>query len=180
MKNKFLEYEFIAFSLREGLPTRNKDFPIYDQDNCSLDLARELRGDIKSFLLQYHEELLTVLISEEQHKQKLLSLCEVLSSKYSSVLFEGRFRLGVVQKIVNLFLKYLWTSNSISRPHHCPFDGIVKTMLAKYISDAELVNWTELTTLEEYEQYVVAASLAAKEFNTSIPEWELKSWKRRW
>ena len=41
----------------------------------------------------------------------------------------GRFRIGVAQKALNLYLKHLWCLDWIYEPPHCPFDnGIIRLL----------------------------------------------------
>lgn len=176
----FLVREFMYFSIQAGFATRNEEYPIYDQlsDKFELNQARMLKNDIKEFLESYFSELSNSNVSEEEHKKRIRSLTNKITKKYGAMLHDGKFRLGVAQKIINLFLKYLWAAGYINEPHHCPFDNKVKLKIKKYAKDKWLEDWTEMTTMKEYNDYVSAVTAAAKKESISIALWEVKNWKR--
>ena len=180
-QQSFLIQEFLYFSIQAGFATRNEDYPIYDNlsEEFSLKKTKDLRNDLKSFLLEYFIELKDKSITEEEHIKKIETLSKIITKKHGSILFESKFRIGVAQKIINLFLKYLWAADLISKPHHCPFDNIIKLKIQKHAKDKYLVDWTEMTKPQEYNAYVSAAKIASTEANMSISEWELSTWKRR-
>lgn len=176
----FLIREFMYFSIQAGFATRNEEFPIYNQlsDEFSLNRARMLKNDIKEFLESYFYELSKSNVSENEHKKRIRALSTKITKKYGTMLNDGKFRLGVSQKIINLFLKYLWSAGYINEPHHCPFDNKIKRKIKKYAKDNWLEDWTEMTTMFEYNDYVSAVNVAAKKEATSIALWEAKYWKR--
>ena len=177
---EFLVREFVYFSIQAGFATRNEEYPVYDRsyEEFNLQKAKILKKDIKEYLLAYFEEINKSSITEDEHKKRIRSLATKVTKKYGPMLNEGKFRLGVAQKIINLFLKYLWTADLIKEPHHCPFDNIVKLKIQKYSEDW-LSDWTEMKTIKEYEEYVKAVKTAAAKDNMSIAQWELNNWKRR-
>jgi len=180
-KEKFVIREFLQFSIQAGFSTRNEDYPVYDLASASFSLnkAKALKVDIRTFLMSSCAELQGKRVSEEAHIKRIEALSTQISQRYKSILNKGRFRIGVSQKTINLFLKYLWSVNLIKEPHHCPFDNLLKLKLRKYAGDHGLVDWTEMKSLKEYQSYVSAVSKAAEAEKTSIAKWEMKNWKRR-
>jgi hypothetical protein len=88
---------------------------------------------------------------------------------------------GIAQKLLNLYLKYLWCVGYIVEPPHCPIDRIIigKT------SFRDRLNWTEMGEAEYREVIGEMTSLArSKGFNAGamgvgkLPQKETV--RRRW
>ena len=169
------------FSIQAGFAARNEEYPIYDfnSGNFDLKLAKRLKNDVKEFLLEYYKKLSNKAVTEEEHKRLLRALSNKITKKYKAILHGGKFRIGVSQKIINLFLKYLWAAGLIREPHHCPFDNIIKRKIQKYSKDNWLTDWTEMSAMKEYEEYVSATRTASNNESLTIAAWEMKNWKRR-
>lgn len=176
-KEEFLIKEMIQSSISSGLQTRNQDFPIYNYENLQLSDAKNLRRDIYDYLLLYLMQY--VPNNEEQHVERIKNLSTQLSRKYKDILHKGRFRIGVSQKIINLFLKHMWIIGKIGEPIHCPFDNIIKIKLLKGLNGVSLTDWTEFDQMNMYKKYVQLAGNKALEHNCSIAVWELENWKNR-
>lgn len=84
---------------------------------------------------------------------------------------KDRFRIGVAQKALNLYLKYLWCLDRIPVPPHCPFDSTVLRELELEFS------WTRSSKIEDYKSWVEHAKVAAG--TKTLAEWELQLWNRR-
>ena len=171
-KRQFLVEEFLMFSLNAGLQTRGNPVYAHNGKECA-----DMRTDIKNYLVQYAQEF--DKISEDYHYEKIQNLSNSLSEKYSGVLLNNRFRIGISQKIINLFLKYMWTAGNIKMPFHCPFDSIIKSKLLKGNSTVRLQDWTMFDSIDEYRKYVSLARISADELQLTIAEWELVSWNRK-
>jgi len=177
IKEEFLIGEFLQFSLSAGFQTRNEEFPIYNYNTIDLNQAKKLRNDIKVFLLNYLNDFKST--SEDEHVQKIIELSNYISDKYSKILFKNRFRIGICQKIINLFLKYAWSTGKIDMPFHCPIDNIIKTKIEKRVQEKSLIDWTEMDDIKEYLDYIETLKLISQESKMSLAEWEINNWKRR-
>ena len=180
-KNKrFLINEFIFFSVNAGFQTRNEDFPIYDIENRNLHDVRFLKRDIYEFLWnEFVNNQSNRMYDEKEHIKKIVQLKKTLESKYSKVLFQEKFRVGVSQKVINLFFKYLWSAGLMNEPVHCPIDNIVKQRVENIFKNAELQYWTEFDDLESYKKYIFYLKKIAESENKSIAKWEMNFWNRR-
>ena len=176
-RDEFLIAELMQFTISASFQTRNEEFPIYHYENLDLNSAKYLRNDIKEFLLQYLNNYKS--IDEKGHIAKIKELSDIISTKYSKILNNGRFRIGISQKIINLFLKYMWTIGKIDMPFHCPIDNIIKTKVLKGLKNKTLKDWTEFDTIKDYLKYIEIIRMKSIESNVSIAEWELENWKRR-
>ena len=175
---QFLIDEFKHFAIGEGLRFKNEEFPVYNLRTFDPFLTgKAVRRYLKEFLTSYLAEFVSKTPTGRQHEEKIRHLSNGLSEAFGSELHERRFRIGVSQKIVDLFFKYCWSANLIQQPPHCPSDGRIQRKIERY-AEGELFHWTELDSIEEYRSYVRAASLAAEECNRSLAEWGLVVWKR--
>lgn len=176
-KDEFLLAELMQFTISASFQTRNKDFPIYNYENLDLNSAKYLRNDIKDFLIRYMINYES--IDENDHIAKIKELSDIISRKHSKILNNGRFRIGISQKIINLFLKYMWTIGKIDMPFHCPIDNIIKTKVLKGLKNIKLKDWTEFDTIKDYLKYIEIIRMKSIETNKTIAEWELDNWTRR-
>ena len=93
--------------------------------------------------------------------------------------------LGIVQKIFNLYLKYLWCLEKIKTPPHFPVDRIIQGKLNEALKESgektfQLQPWTQFTTEEQYMLVINNASIVLKDskFDT-LAELELNLFDRR-
>ena len=172
----FLLREFADLSIAYAKPGQYEETPIFDFESGEFDLdeAKKMKNDIRKFLYDYYAELGRNPISEEDHKKRLRSLAMTLTRRYKHMLYEKRYRLGVAQLAVNMFLKLLWSAGLIDEPHHCPFDNKVKRKITRFAENGWLEYWNEFTTMRDYEEYVWAARTAASKEELSIAEWDMK------
>ena len=176
-KEQFLIDEYLASSINAGLQTRNKLYPIYLSSNSNTVDSQPLRSEIKDFLKSYIERFNN--LTEDEHFNCIELLSNKLSENHKNFLFKKRFRIGISQKIINLFLKYMWSIDKVKTPFHCPFDNIIKNELMSHYNDIVLVNWTELDSMEKYIEYVNVAKKVADKNGLKIAEWELLNWKKQ-
>lgn len=120
---------------------------------------RELRKQVEDLAQQYDQ-----VVSDEQHIHNILSLrCQ------DEIGLNINF--GVAQKLLNLYLKYLWTLGYLRYPPpHFPVDRMIQQAL-KY---EFLFNWTELDNVETYKRFIEFAKVKMnKKSFDSIAELEL-------
>jgi hypothetical protein len=113
--------------------------------------------------------------TEEQHLANLLQLQQTGTALGADLLDGAVYRIGVSQKFLNLLLKYLWALDLIPEPPHCPVDRVVIDMSAEPIA----LNWTEMTTVEQYMSAIAALKRDAAKRNLSLAQWELLHYARR-
>lgn len=67
-------------------------------------------------------------VDDATHANNICEVADAMTAEFASCLRGGRFRIGIAQKCLNLYLKYLWCVGEILTPPHCPFDA---TMIAR-------------------------------------------------
>lgn len=170
-KEKFLINEIINLSINAAFATRNKNYPIYANSKYH---DEALKTHIKGYLLDYYQQLIQMReLTNSDVKKEIKKLTDTTTKNFANLLFKKQFRIGIAQKIINLFLKYLWVSKLIQfEPPLCPIDNIVRSRL----NCKSLKKWTEIDCYSELEEYYTL--IRGEKGNNSIAEWELKEWNR--
>lgn len=109
-------------------------------------------------------------VEEQEHLSMIDQLSDDLTVQFFPCLRDGRFRIGIAQKALNLYLKYLWCIDLIPIPPHCPFDSVI----IGHLPSCRDLKWTSIDTIEDYQRLVEAARKKAD--GEPLPEWELKIW----
>lgn len=164
LKERFLKNEFLTMSVLGALGRSNT----YSKSASEKDKS-SFRNALRKKLEEIGEMYVSA-ISEETHCSNIKKIADDLTSNFSHCLENGRFRIGIVQKALNLYLKYLWCVNLIPMPPHCPFDSIV----IGYLPECKDLSWTSIDTIDDYERLVKAAKRKAD--GEPIAEWELEIW----
>ena len=112
-------------------------------------------------------------VDEGRHLKNLLSLQKWIDTNYRHVLAGQHIRLGIVQKLLNLNLKYRWSMGDIPEPPHCPLDRII---LGK-LDIRPVPTWTSLDCPKEYIRLIDEVRVVAG--SDSIAVWELRTYSRR-
>ena len=110
-------------------------------------------------------------MADAAHCDYIAALADRVSAAHVGVLYSSRFRFGIAQKLVNLYLKYLWASGLVEEPPHCPLDGIVRDL-----PDLNY-DWTASDARQEYEGAI--ARLTTHASPRSLAVWELQEFARR-
>lgn len=146
-----------------------KDIPLEDRR----------KGEFRENILKFIEE--TILHKYEtgstidDHVANIQTLVMHGTRTDEGILGIDGYKFGVAQKLLNLLLKYLWCLGHIHEPPHCPVDRIV---LGKTSLKGKM-NWTQITSKEQYLKAIDEIHAMAKKEGLTLPEWELKHFLRR-
>ncbi|HLW80955.1 MAG TPA: hypothetical protein VKS20_02830 [Candidatus Acidoferrales bacterium] len=168
----FLEGEVMLLTLSGGLSTRDRGSKVYREgldDDRKNTIRKAIREKLASLVAGY-----TTPCPEKAHVQNIQKFADDLTHDFGQDLHNGRFRIGVSQKLLNLYLKYQWLLEWIPEPCHCPFDSII----IKQLSLPNRINWTALDKVEAYWALVEAARKLSAAAGLSIAEWELAHFER--
>ena len=173
MLSEFIDNEIISSSIFGGFQIR-RGKPIYrnHNDNDAEQLKSSIRKSLLEHIVQY-ENGATI----EKHIKDVISLADNITDRHQNILANDRFRIGISQKILGLYLKYLWALGQIPEPPVCPFD---RTIIDELGLENE-IKWTELDDEDSYRKLVYAARARAREsgFGNSLARWELYVWQNR-
>ena len=115
-------------------------------------------------------------VTDEVHLINIFSVAN-FSREYAAILKNEELNFGISQKLLNLYLKYLWCLDKLPiPPPHFPVDRIIQQKL-KYKG---LYPWTKMHDEIEYLKIINFAKLFAIEKGfKSIAELELNYFSRR-
>ncbi len=181
MKKEFLNNEIWILTFGGAFQRAN----IYKEnysEKIRTDFRKALREKVESFIKEkYYQK-----VEEEQHIETIKELV-----KFSNNLtIEGNcipINFGIAQKLINLYLKYLWCLKEIPRPPHFPVDRIIQEKIIKILKDNKLdsltlLPWTQFEDDTHYRKVINKAKLITdhlKEFkDLSLAELELKIFDR--
>lgn len=168
-KWKFVEDQLIANSIQGAFQRAN----VY-RDGVPKDAARrkQLRTKLAALLRRLATQYVNPVASD-RHNQNIAKIANDLTAEFGNqdLLLNNRFRIGIAQKALNLYLKYLWCLGRIPTPPHCPFDnGIIRKLNLN-------LNWTELDSIDDYRTIVNAAREKIQQTgHGSLSDWELDAW----
>ena len=163
-KEKFIRNEFLTMSIFGALG-RSNTYSKNASETSKNFFRNALREKLREIACKYNSP-----ITEEGHLSNIVKLSDSLTSEFPNCLRNGRFRIGIAQKALNLYLKYLWCAGMIPLPPHCPFDSIV----IGHLPGCGYLNWTSIDSEEDYLRLVRTAENVAQ--NETLSEWELKVW----
>ena len=177
MKSNFIINELWQLSIA-GAFQRAGIYQPEASEEAKTQFKTELKEDLESFIAeQYFQPC-----SEAQHLKNITKLSEH-SKDYSDLLKGGQLNIGVSQKVLNLFLKYVWCLKLIPTPPHFPVERsnqIIFNEKAKTLGLATtpLQPWTQIQSLKDYLKIIDLAKRvqqATPEFKgLSLAEVELK------
>jgi len=167
----FLEGEFLTLSV-SGALQHSSTYATEDEKDRDT-VRRELRSGLCDLSAKYSSE-----VGEEEHLKNIQGLARHVNMSCAPFLNGDHLRLGVAQKALNLYLKYLWCVGKIQiPPPHCPFDNSVINVIGKLkLPTGCERRWTLADKLEHYCDWVSAAKEEAKKKDLSLAEWELRAW----
>lgn len=164
LKKEFLENEIAVSSIFAAFG-RAKIYSLSADTSKKEEFKKFIRGRLKEYGDAYRGRILG-----KEHIDNIETLTDEISNRYSGILSGGRFRIGIAQKLLNLYLKYLWVLGWIRTPPHCPFDSRIISMLGIKL---KCVSWTKCDDVDCYKSWVDAAK---KKSGGSIAKWELEVW----
>lgn len=171
-KNKFLKDMVISNSISAAFQRAGVYCKGLDDNNTDKEKLRKALGEkLYSLGKQYAKKT----IGEKEHCQNIKNLADELTGAFSGILKDGRFRIGIAQKALNLYLKYLWCLGEIETPPHCPID---RNIIEKLDLDKNTPKeWTKINTIKEYENLIIKCQEKAGN-QITISEWELYEFQK--
>ena len=194
-QTKFLHDQLYAFAYAAAVG-HGRVYTSVEEDKTKEKVTafkREAKQMIMEMAKHYYKA-----VEEKKHVTNILTLSYRLSKNHQSMLAKNeegkrRFRIGTAQKLLNLYLKYLWVAGEIlPSPPHCPFDRIViRKIMATWfgLQDDENikkvkkelleVNWTELDQISDKDGKLGYCSLVKYAWQCkgveypTLAEWEL-------
>ena len=182
MKSEYIINELWILSIAGAFQRAN----IYAPNSLKAS-KKAFKKDLKIYLEQLIKDQYYNEVNELTHIANIHALSDY-SKKFDTLLKNGKLNFGVSQKILNLFLKYIWCLKLIPMPPHFPVDRLIQVKLNKKAKDNSfetriIVPWTQLEDDSEYLEIIILAKKiknADKKYaNMSLAEMELALFSRR-
>ncbi len=150
---------------------------------------KELRENLKRFVQGMVEQRYRVAVPGGQHLRNIEKI-QAESEKWKEANLTFHFSFGVAQKLLNLYLKYLWCLGLLENdPPHFPVDSIIIKELSKegksiHMDKIDLDNtWSQFESKEPYLKVINYAKELKKRHpdhkDKSLAEIELELYRRR-
>lgn len=131
------------------------------------EVKESIRGELRRLAQIYNGN-----ITEEDHIRNIKNLSRKISRIHRDKLRNGRLRIGTSQKLLNVYLKFLWCLDTVEEPSHCPIDGIV----LREIKNKK--KWTDIKSLRKYRTIINEIRRHIMENDTTVARWEWELWNR--
>src|SRR5450759_1393861 len=102
MQERYLLDEFFGLTLGASVQRAGVYAPDLEESQRK-SFQHGLRVALEEAALGYSRS-----VNSETHTKRIASLAARLSREHAGLLANGRLRIGVAQKALNLYLKYLW------------------------------------------------------------------------
>ncbi len=175
-QNRFMSYELGLLTIKAALSTRDRRHPIYDRS-----VKAHQRAPVRRMIREILDETETKYskrISEKDHIKYISDVSDHLTNCTGQYLHNNEFRVGIAQKLINMHLKYLWCSNVIDEPPHCPIDGIVRDKVKDEYPRFDY-DWTSSNCIKEYKNAISLLRKKALNIGQTLAYWELTTFRRR-
>ncbi|RUA34268.1 MAG: hypothetical protein DSY77_05970 [Bacteroidetes bacterium] len=169
-KEQYLRTEFWILSVGAAFQRANVYQHATDRQKS------QFRKELFEYLNELSDQYRNGSIIEDDHIDyidKVRNKAKSIADQHGIELTDNKFRFGIAQKLLNLYLKYLWCAGFIQEPPHFPVDRII----IQSLKIVPFTNWTELDSKKEYLHIISAAKQEANGQN--LAQWELETYKRR-
>ena len=179
---KFLENELYSLSL-QAANTRNSIYEKHAVNEKKENFNADLKKEIIKYAEKYKEE-----IPENEHYKNIVEISTIISEKHSAILINKRYRIGNTQKLLNMYLKYLWCIDLVKLPPQMPVDGkILEEFKKRHKNEKnkekrkniEILDtkWTTIDNIEKYKKIIEC--IQQFEIKNSLAEAELEMWNKK-
>ncbi len=170
MKEAYLNNEIWTLTFGAAFQRAN----VYKKSAIDDDEKQKFKQDTRSFI---ETKLMPLYkkgkVDENTHLKSIIKLSDFTKS-HSKILSGGKLNIGVSQKLLNLYLKYLWCLDKIQTPPHFPVDRRIQEILGF----SDIISWTKITKIEDYTKIINQTKKHLGKYK-SLAELELHVYERR-
>lgn len=170
MKETYLNNEIWTLTFGAAFQRANVYKKSATDDSKKQEFKQATRAFIEKKLIPIYKE---GKVDEKSHINSIAKLSDYTKA-YSSMLSGGKLNIGVSQKILNLYLKYLWCQNKIETPPHFPVDRRIQEIL----DFPDIISWTKITKVDDYMKIINESKKHIGKYK-SLAELELHVYERR-
>lgn len=166
--------------LRNSVNAALQRASVYD-GSADVQLKREFKEKAKQWLVAFGNRYSWGKASKKNWCKEIQSLAKTLTEEFGNYLTGKRLRIGVSQKMISLYLKYLWLCGEDDKK---PLFAVLDRRIMKVASVKNPPNWTELDKIDEYKRIGCEINKFAKskinkktkKYYSDGAEWEAKEW----
>jgi hypothetical protein len=175
--HEFIQEMILRNSVNAALQTRG-GLGVFSK-SANNQIKRDFKIKAKEWLVQFGNSYIRAKISKITWCNKIQFLANLLTNEFKNDLIGKHLRIGISQKMISLYLKYLWLlGNEDKKPLFAVLDQ-------KILNLARIKNnWTELDSIEEYARIILKIDKFAKSQKSKTgenyfdgAEWEADKWK---
>ena len=133
LKDIFLESQYWMMTVQAAFQRANV-YKANVEENTRKEFRDYLHVEIQKIAEEYYLE-----VDEDKHLKNIERLHKY--SRNEEILQNEVLNYGICQKILNLYLKYLWCAGRIPTPPHFPIDRLIQERLG--FKEKEIVSWTK-------------------------------------
>lgn len=137
-------------------------------------IKKYLRDELRKLSIKYSQK-----IKSGNHIKTIENFQNQANKKFLGKLAENGFTFGRAQKLVNLYLKYMWICGYTKEPPHCPIDSIIIRELCRIRKLGREFRGLSFLKMNKDKYKKVLLEIEGARGNQSIAEWELNIFNRR-
>lgn len=174
MKNKnhihpFIHEMFLRNSLNAAL-ARN---PVY-ADGADLAMKKVFKSACNQRLTELGIRYYAWEWDLPRYCQEIVEFSDAISQSFACILRDNRLRIGTSQKMISLYLKYLWLDGDPSKK---PMGAVLDRGILAASGYQNPPAWTQLDDIQVYSEIQVSISwIAASQGYGSGAVWEAEKW----
>jgi hypothetical protein len=112
--------------------------------------------------------------TDQRYLDEIVALSAFITSGYNQILQNGLLNIGRAQKLISLYLKFLWLSGAVSKK---PRFAVLDRGIIEKSNYPNRVNWTEIFDIQEYNRIVSHIDrIAINEGYENGSTWEAEAW----
>jgi|JI10StandDraft_1071094.scaffolds.fasta_scaffold01502_36 hypothetical protein len=144
-KMQFMHEEIWMLTIA-GAFQRAKVYKREVKEKAKKEFKDKLQDQLVAIAKQY-----AVDVTEKKHLENIYTICQLKDKNLKA----GSLNFGISQKLLNLYLKYLWCLGQILPPPHFPVDSIIQTALKREarkfnLESKEPFPWTKIKNEKDY------------------------------
>jgi hypothetical protein len=170
LKNEFIFNEIWTLTFSAAFQ-RASVYSSHEDEILKNEFKIKTRDFIETILMPDYETGIT--LTDSRHINNIYRLSE-FTANYSPILNGERLNFGISQKLLNLYLKYLWCLNLIPEPPHFPVDRRIQ----ESIRFNPIIAWTRIIEHTQYMQ-IIDFVRGITENEQTIAQLELDHFDRR-
>lgn len=170
MKEQFIHNEIWTLTFGAAFQRVN----IYKSSVNDEKIKENIKKALRAFIVKLADKDYSGLtLNDDKHVKNIYRIHE-FSKKYKRHLNNGALNFGVCQKLLNLYLKYVWCLGKIKTPPHFPVDRRIQEKLGMN----PITSWTKYKDHKPYMKVIDFARTRQGQHKT-IADLELIIFERR-